>query len=365
MTETIARWAKTTLVIVTALLLTACAVTPVAQQGGTSAEAPGAEPNVLTIATHDSFAVSEDVVTAFEQQTGARVQFLPLGDAGAAVNRMILSKDAPLADLFFGTDNTFLTRALAGDIFEPYVSPLLDQIPDELELDPEHRLLPVDVGYVGLNADARWFDEQGIPLPTSLDDLVDPRYANLLVVENPATSSPGMAFLLATVAHFGEDGWQTWWQALHDNGVLVTEGWSEAYYDHFTATSEGDRPLVVSYTSSPPADVLYATDGRTEPASVNLNLDGGVFRQIEFVGIVKGTQQQELAQQWVDFMLDTTFQEDIPLQMFVYPANENATLPDLFVQFAAPPANAVAPTPDEIDAIREPLITAWTEIMLR
>lgn len=348
-----------------ALLLGACVVTPVAQSDG-EADASGKDGPVLVVATHDSFAISEEVVATFEEQSGATVQFLPLGDAGAAVNKMILSKDAPLADVFFGTDNTFLTRALAGDIFTPYASPLLAQIPDELELDPENRLLPVDVGYVSLNADAAWFDAQGIPLPETLEDLVDPAYANLLVVENPATSSPGLAFLLATVAHFGDDGWQSWWQALRDNGVLVTEGWSEAYYDHFTATSQaGDRPLVVSYTSSPPADVLYATDGRTVPASVNLNLDGGVFRQIEFVGIVKGTTQETLAQQWVDFMLDTTFQEDIPLQMFVYPANETATLPDLFVQFAEPPVNATSLSPDEIDAQRESLITAWTEILLQ
>jgi len=353
-------------VLAGALALAACSMAPVTSEGGSS-PAPADERPVLVVATHDSFAIGEETVAAFEEASGATIQFLPLGDAGAAVNKMILSKDAPLADVFYGTDNTFLTRALAGDIFVPYESPLLEQIPDELELDSEHRLLPVDVGYVSLNADAGWFEEQGIPLPATLEALTDPLYANLLVVENPATSSPGLAFLLATVAHFGEDGWQTWWTALHENGVLVTEGWSEAYYDHFTVGSSGagDRPLVVSYTSSPPADVLYATDGRTEPASVNLNLDGGVFRQVEFVGIAQGTQQLELARQWVDFMLDTTFQEDIPLQMFVYPANENAALPELFVQFAEPPANAVSPTPEEIDVNREALIVAWTEIMLR
>lgn len=347
-------------------VLAACSLAPVTPQPGGETAMPIDRP-VLTVATHDSFAIGEEVVAAFEEESGATVQFLPLGDAGSAVNKMILSKDAPLADLFYGTDNTFLTRALSADIFTPYASPLLEQIPDDLELDPEHRLLPVDVGYVSLNADAGWFDTQGIPLPETLDDLADPLYANLLVVENPATSSPGLAFLLATVAHFGEDGWQDWWSALQTNGVLVTEGWSEAYYDHFTVGSggAGDRPLVVSYTSSPPADVLYATDGRTEPASVNLNLDGGVFRQVEFVGIVEGTQHLALAQQWVDFMLDTPFQEDIPLQMFVYPANEEAVLPELFVQFAEPPANAASPTPEEIDVNREALITAWTEIMLR
>lgn len=349
------------------MLVTACTAQPISTGGEVSGGTSSGEAAVLTVGTHDSFAVSEDVVAAFEEATGARVQFLPLGDAGAAVNKMILAKDAPLVDVFFGTDNTFLTRALGDDVFEPYASPLLEAIPDAFELDAEHRLLPVDVGYVSLNADAAWFEERGIALPASLEDLIAPEYANTLVVENPATSSPGLAFLLATVEYFGEDGWQAWWQGLRDNGVLVTEGWSDAYYEHFTVGSGGvgDRPLVVSYTSSPPADVLYATDGRTEPASVNLNLDGGVFQQIEFVGIVRGTEQRELAEAWVDFMLDTQFQEDIPLQMFVYPANESAALPELFTQFAQPPANAASPSPEEIDTMRESLIGAWTELMLR
>lgn len=343
------------------LLLAACTATPIA------APAVPSEPPTLTVATHDSFAVSEEVVTAFESATGATVQFLPLGDAGAAVNKMILSKDAPLADVFFGTDNTFLSRALGADLFVPYDSPLLAQIPDELKLDAENRLLPVDVGYVSLNADKEWFAESGLALPATLEDLTDPAYTNLLVVENPATSSPGLAFLLATIEHFGDDGWQPWWEALRENGVLVTEGWSDAYYTNFTVGSggTGDRPLVVSYTSSPPADVLYATDGRTEPASVNVNLDGGVFEQIEFAGIVKGTQNEALARQWVDFMLGMQFQEDIPLQMFVYPANSSAALPELFTQFATPPQNAVMVDPATVDANREAYIMEWTEIMLR
>lgn len=343
------------------LLLAACTATPIAAPSAPS------EPTTLTVATHDSFAVSEEVVAAFESATGATVQFLPLGDAGAAVNKMILSKDAPLADVFFGTDNTFLSRALGADLFAPYASPLLAQIPDDLKLDAENRLLPVDVGYVSLNADKGWFEERALPLPATLEELSDPAFANLLVVENPATSSPGLAFLLATIEHFGEDGWQPYWEALRENGVLVAEGWSDAYYTHFTVGSggTGDRPLVVSYASSPPADVLYASDGRSEPASVNVNLDGGVFKQIEFVGIVKGTQQEALAQQWVDFMLGTQFQEDIPLQMFVYPANSGASLPELFTQFAAPPTNAVTLDPATIDANREAYITEWTEIMLR
>ena len=323
------------------------------------------EPTTLVLASHDSFAIGEEVLAAFEAEHGVKVQVLTLGDAGAALNKIILSKDAPLADLFFGVDNTFLSRALAADIFEPYSSPLLEQIPDDLELDPQHRLLPVDYGFVNLNADSEWFAEAGMPLPQTLEDLTDPAYRGLFVTPNPATSSPGLAFLLATIDRFGEDGYLAFWQALKTNDVLITDGWSEAYFEHFTVGSggAGDRPLVLSYSTSPPADVVYATDGRTEPASVNLFLPGSAFRQVEFVGVLKGAAQPEVAQRFVDFMLDTPFQSDIPLQMFVYPVNPNATLPELFTAFAQTPPEPVLFDPAAIEANRERWVQAWAEVM--
>jgi thiamine transport system substrate-binding protein len=346
------------------LLASACQtlVSPPARDSTTA----GA-PVTLVLASHDSFTVSEAVVAQFEQAHNAKIQVLALGDAGEAVNRIILSKEAPLADLFFGVDNTFLSRALAADVFEPYASPQLDAIPDELELDPEHRLLPVDVGFVNLNADAVWFEQHEIPLPQTLEDLTQPAYQGLLVAPNPATSSPGLAFLLATISHFGEEGYLEFWQALRANDVLITDGWSEAYFEHFTAGSggSGDRPLVVSYTSSPPADVVYATDGRSVPATVNINPPGGVFRQIEFVGLLKGAQHPALAKAWIDFMLSPTFQEDMPLQMYVYPARPDAQLPDLFQRFAEAPTDLAVMTPDAIDQNRERWIEAWTHVMLR
>ncbi len=342
------------------LLISACQ--PVADL---SAPPQSVEPVTLVVATHDSFSVSDEVLAGFQAETGITVQFLALGDAGAALNKLILSKDAPLADLFFGVDNTFLSRALDADIFLPYASPLLAHIPDEYELDPEHRLLPVDYGFINLNGDRGWFADAGLPMPSTLEELAQPEYKGLLVVENPASSSPGLAFLLATIAHFGEDGYLDYWQALRDNDVLVTDGWSQAYYDHFTVGGGGDRPLVVSYTTSPPADVLYATDGRTEPASVNVNPPNGTFRQIEFVGILAGSKQTEAAQKFVDFMLDTPFQEDIPLQMFVYPVNTNAALPELFVTYGETPTDPAVVDPTVIEANREAWIAAWTDVMVR
>ncbi len=203
--------------------------------GGTSA----GETPTLVLASHDSFSVSEEVIARFEEESGASVQFLSLGDAGEALNKLILSKDAPLADLFFGVDNTFLSRALQNDVFVAYDSPRLADLPDDLKLDSENRLIPVDVGYVNINADKAWYTERELPLPQTLEDLTLSEYAGQLVVQNPAASSPGLAFLLTTIGHFGEDAYLGFWSALMENDVLITDGWSEAYYNHFTVGSGG------------------------------------------------------------------------------------------------------------------------------
>jgi len=351
-----------TILVLLTVILTAC------QSANTDTAAPTNDsPRTLTLATHDSFSISEDVIAAFESEQNAKLQVLSMGDAGEALNRIILSQDAPMADLFFGVDNTFFSRAIDAEVFVPYESPLLDELPDELKLDDGLRLLPVDYGFVNMNADKEWFANADLALPTTLEQLSQPEYEGLLVVENPATSSPGLAFLLTTVAHFGEDGYLDYWQALHDNDVLVTTGWSEAYFEHFTVGSggAGDRPLVVSYSTSPPADVVYASDGRTEPASVNVSPVDGTFRQIEFVGILDGAKEPELAQAFVDYMLSARFQEDIPLQMFVYPANSNATLPQVFVDFGQTPEQPVELAPESNEESREQWINDWTDVMLR
>jgi thiamine transport system substrate-binding protein len=316
----------------------------------------------LTLVTHDSFDVSEDVLDAFAEETGIEVTIAPAGDAGSTVNQAILTKDDPLGDVLFGVDNTFLSRALDEDLFVPYESPLLASVPDELRLDDEHRVTPIDVGDVCLNHDVAWFEEHDVAVPTDLADLTDPDYAGLLTVMNPATSSPGLAFLLATVDRFGEDGYLDFWAELRDNDVLVTDGWSEAYYSEFSA-HDGDRPLVVSYASSPPAEVLFAEEELDEaPTGV---IEASCFRQIEFAGILRGTEHEEAAQQLIDFLLDVPFQEDVPLTMFVFPVNEDAELPEVFVEHAVVPSDPLQLDPDTIGAGRDGWIEDWTATVLR
>ena len=222
------------------------------------------QPSALTVMTHDSFAASESVIAAFESQTQVKVQFLKAGDVGSALNKAILAKGNPLADVFYGVDNTFLSRALAEDLFEAYASPLLQEIPDIFQLDAQNRMLPVDYGDVCLNYDKAYFAEQGIQPPRNLDDLLKPEYKSLLVVQNAALSSPGLAFLLATIGVYGEDGYLDYWRKLVENDVKVVNDWETAYYTEFSVHG-GTRPIVVSYSSSPPAEVIFAETPIDEP----------------------------------------------------------------------------------------------------
>jgi len=320
-------------------------------------------PQTITILTHDSFAISEDVIKAFETANNAKVSFIQSGDAGAVLNQAILTKDAPIADILFGVDNTFLSRALDADIFEAYPSPVLSDIADEFKLDPSNRALPVDYGDVCINYDKNYFTEKNLPIPQSFEDLAKPEYKNLLVVENPATSSPGLAFLLATRAHFGDD-YIGYWKDLRVNGVVVVDGWETAYYTNFSASSgKGPQPMVVSYASSPAAEVVFASTPLTESPTASIVAKDMCFRQIEFVGILKNTPNQALAQKFVDFMLNQKFQEDMPLNMFVYPVNKNAKLPDVFVKYAQVAETPAVLPSDEIASNRDSWIEAWTQAM--
>jgi thiamine transport system substrate-binding protein len=322
-------------------------------------------PVTLTVMTHDSFAASQSVITVFEQANNVRVVFLQSGDAGIALNKAILSKDAPLADMFYGVDNTFLSRALDAGIYEPYTSPLLAKIPVEFQLDPQNRALPVDYGDICINYDKAYFAAHNLPIPASLEDLLKPEYKSLLVVENPATSSPGLGFLLATVKHFGPDGYLDYWRSLRANGVVVVDGWETAYLTNFSASSgHGPQPLVPSYASSPAAEVFYADPPVDTSPTASILAPGTCFRQIEFVGILKGTLNRLLAEKFVDFMLSQQFQEDIPLQMLMYPVNPDAQLPPVFVQWAQVADQPAAFDPATISANRDKWIVDWTAAVL-
>ncbi|MFN2214863.1 MAG: thiamine ABC transporter substrate binding subunit [Anaerolineales bacterium] len=324
----------------------------------------GDEARTLTVMTHDSFSISEQLLEKFQTDHGVEVRFLKSGDAGTTINKAILTKDNPLADVLYGVDNTFLSRALQKDIFESYPSPWLSAIDDNFELDSKYRVLPVDYGDVCINYDRGYFQKHTLPVPQSLDDLLDPGFSDMLVVENPATSSPGLAFLLTTIGRYGDPGYLNYWQGLVNNHVLVVNDWEVAYNQEFSI-SGGQRPLAVSYSSSPAFEVIYSATPDSEPPTAAIVGDGDCFRQIEFVGILKGTQNRALAEQWIDFMLSPEFQEDIPLQMFVFPVNEQAVLDQVFTEHLAIPEHPAIVSSEDIAEFREEWINQWTQLVLR
>ncbi len=327
------------------------------------------EGTTVTLLTHDSFNLPEATLEAFTEQTGVTVELLAIGDTGTLVAEAILTKDAPLGDALFGIDNTFLERALDAKIFERYESPALVDVPESFQLDPLHRVTPVDYGDVCINY---WKD--AVPrVPETLDQLTRAEFDGQLVVQHPETSSPGMAFLLATVAAFGDideegefigigESWEQYWEGLRDNNVSVTAGWEEAYNDEFIAGG-GDRSLVVSYGSSPPAEVIYADPPiDTAPTGV---LTDSCFRQIEFAGVLAGSDNVAGARALIDFMLSETWQNEVPLNMFVYPVNKNATIPEVFVEHTTAPEQPLMLDPAEIEENREAWTEKWVEIVLR
>jgi len=323
-------------------------------------------PQTLTVMTHDSFAVTDTVVQAFEQANNAKVTFIKSGDAGAMLNKAILSKDSPLADVLYGVDNTFLSRAVAADIYEPYDSPALKIIPVEYQLDATKRALPVDYSDVCIIYDKAYFATHNLPIPQKLDDLTSSQYKGLLVTENPATSSPGLAFLLATIKHFGDSDYIGYWKDLRQNGLVVVDGWETAYYTNFSgSTGKGQQPMVVSYGTDPAAEVMFATTPISDSPVASILGPDTCFRQIEFVGILKGTVHRALAEKFVDFMLGQKFQADIPGQMFVYPVLPNVTLPDAFVKYAQKASQPAVLAPDVIAANRDAWIQAWSDAVLK
>lgn len=319
-------------------------------------------PTRLTILSHDSFAdgVTEDSFAAFTEATGIEVAVLAVADAGAMVTQAVLSKDNPLADVLFGVDDTFLSRAIDGEIFLAHTAAGLSNV--DPALLPEGNLVtPISYGDVCINYDKEWFADSGTTVPSTLEELRDPAYARLLAVTHPATSSPGLAFLLATIDVYGEEGWKDFWADLRDGGVTVTSGWSEAYYDKFTRYGVGDRPLVLSYASSPPVEVFYA-DPPIDEAVTGVITDG-CYRQIEYAGVLDGTDYPEAASQLIDYMLSLEFQNQIPESWLVYPANREATLPPVFAEFTVLPEDPTRFDTDLISANRERWISEWVALM--
>ena len=307
-------------------------------------------PSTVTLVAYDSFPKSgtslNDSLAAFTKSTGITVNIVTAGDTGTMVQKAVLTAGNPEGDVMWGVDNTLLSAAQDGKIFAT---------------DP----IDVDYGDVCVNYDIKWFKDHHVAAPATLDDLIKPEYKDLLVVENPTSSSPGLAFLLSTIARYGSDGWQAYWTSLRKNGVEVTDSWDTAYLERFSGASgsKGDKPLVVSYGSSPPAEVVFANPPiTTAPTGVAAST---CFRQVEYAGILRGTKHLDAARKLMNFLLGSTFQKELPLNLFVYPADKTVKLPDVFTKFAVVPKDPFTVSSDEIAKNRQQWQEQWTQIVLR
>jgi thiamine transport system substrate-binding protein len=342
------------------LLLSACAGTTPADPTPSLSG-----PSTVRLITHDSFAVSEVLIADLKAQTGITLEIVTGGDAGQVVAGAILSAGAPSGDVLFGIDNSLIAKAIDAGVFEPFVAANLGNVLPTLRDDTaEDKVTPIDYGDVCINMDEAWFAQNGIEMPRSLDDLRRPEYKDLLVVQDPATSSPGQAFMLATISRYG-DSWEEYWQALRDNGVKVAGSWSEAYEGSYTAGGgKGDRPLVVSYATSPPAEIVYAGDPKpVKPYSVVMT--DGCYRQVEYAGVLAGTSNPAGAKTVINWLLSPAVQADVPLSMFVFPALAGVIPPKVFVDFAAPVKEPLQRPSREVAEKQAQWLDEWGQVMGR
>lgn len=289
---------------------------------------------VVRLATHDSFYITDEQIAAFEAETGFELELVKMGDTGALTNQLVLTKNAPVADVFFGIDNTFLSAATGEGVTNNPVA--------------------ISYGDVCFNYDIDWFQKAGITPPNSWRELGDPRFKDLVVISNPRLSSPGLAFLATTHAGFETSAEVfAYWRSLRDNGLKISGGWNDAYFTNFTRY-EGDRPIVLSYASSPAAEI------KEDGTSGTQALLDECFRQTEYAGVVEGGKNPAGAQALIDFFLGEEFQKALPANMFVYPITDVALSPEW--ESHAKPARSTIGGDLDFAANREKWLKDWSDV---
>jgi thiamine transport system substrate-binding protein len=312
----------------------------------------------LRVLVHSSFDLPKPLLARFESESGIKLSLIKAGDAGEMLNKLILTRAKPIADVVFGLDNASVAKAQANKVLEPVA-----YTQGSATAQVGANVVPVDYGFVNLNFDKAAFAKSGIPLPKTLDDLAQPAYRNLLVVPNPATSSPGYAFLLATIAGMGEEKAFDWWARMRGNGVKVVKGWTEAYYTEFSRNG-GSRSLVVSYASSPAAEVFYSKEKISVSPTANLFLKGGVFRQVEGVALVAGGGQREAAGKFIAFMRSGAVQEALQTSMWMYPVEAHTPLAEV-MKHAVEPSTFESLSAETIADKGTAWVARWTQTVLK
>jgi len=315
-----------------------------------------ADAKKVTVVTHSSFQVSDNLKKEFEKTSGFKLEIVDGGDGGELVNKLILSKDAPQGDVCFGVDNTYASRLLSQGVIDK--DRTVDTIPESAEkylVDNNRALVPIDMGDVAINIDKTYFTSHNLAEPKTFEDLAKPEYAKLLVAINPTTSTPGLAWMLATVGHFGADKFSDYWKALVKGGAKIASGWTEAYNTDFSAgEGKGAYPIVVSYASSPSYTV--SKDGASTTTAALLDT---AFRQVEYAGVLKGAANPAGGQAFINWMLSKAVQADIPKKMYMYPVDSSVQLPEVLAKFGPLAEKPVEVAPNKITAEREQWLKLW------
>lgn len=349
-------------VALTATVLLICSTTSCSLSNGDGDDDNGTDTSTgecgeVVLVTHDSFDLPKKLVRAFEKESGCRLTHAPAGDGGELTSKLTVTQGDPIGDVAFGVDNTFAGAALEEGVFAPYDADLpagADRY--LLPGDGEGVLTPIDNASVCVNVDTTWFEKEGIEPPETLDDLRDPTYRDLFVTPAATTSTPGMAFLLATIGEYGEK-WTSYWEDLLANGAKIVKGWEDAYYVDFSY-SGGDRPIVLSYDTSPAYTVA---DG----ASATAALLDTCFRQVEYAGVLAGAANPDGAERVIDFLLSREVQRALPTSMYVFPVDADAPLPPEWSEFAEQPAEPLEVAPEDVAENRRDWLTEWTDITSR
>ena len=346
---------RSTGVLVAALALTVSSCSLIGDGDDEGGSSSGEDTVVLV--THDSFSLPKKLVAKFEQESGYQLEIQQVGDGGTLTNELVLTEDSPLGDVAFGVDNTFASRALEEGVFAPYDFGAPAGVDDHaLPGDDEHALTAVDTANVCVNVDNAWFAAEGIAPPEDLDDLTDPAYRDLFVTPAATTSTVGMSFLLTTIAAYG-DGWPDYWADLLANGAALTKGWEDAYYVDYTF-SGGERPIVLSYDSSP----AFTVDGGDSSTSALLDT---CFEQVEYAGLIEGADNPEGGEELIEFLVGPEVQAALPESMYVFPVADGVELPAEWARFAEQPTDPYAVDPAEVAANREVWLREWSDVTSR
>ena len=313
--------------------------------------------NEVVLLTHESYAVPEELVKEFERANNIKLVHRAVGDTGSLTNRLVLTKDNPTGDVVFGVDNTFASRALDEGVFASNDVKLPPGAEQHVIKGAEDTLAPINTASVCINIDKEWFAEKKLAVPVTLEDLTDAKYRDLTVLPSAATSSPGLAFMLTTIAAFGDE-WPQYWERLMANGAKLTSGWSDAYYVDVTQGGEkGKRPIVLSYDTSP---AFTVNDAGTETSTAAL-LDT-CFRQVEYAGVLEGAKNPEGAAKVIEFLLSKEVQAAIPDSMYVFGVRDDVELPEAWAKFAVQPTKTFDVAPDAIAKNRSDWLKTWTDV---